>query len=124
MGPVARREEFDGPHGGRQLGPDQRTSQPDPPYSRSSEDLATGKYCDASSSMSMGAASYSQWQVESSSNLVGGILDIPAFNFWFTSNIAEGFPYNLVNYVVPSNHVPGVSLGAETYNAGACAGNH
>lgn len=92
-------------------------------YTATIEDLTTGKYCDASSSMSMGAASYSQWQVESSSNLVGGILDIPAFNFWFTSNIAEGFPYNLVNYVVPSNQVPGVSLGAETYNAGACAGN-
>jgi hypothetical protein len=87
-------------------------------------DLTSGNYCQGSASMSMGAPSYSQWMLESDSNGVGGILDIPNFNFWFTSAISSGYPYSLAGYVASETDVPNVSIGSMDYNTGACAGDY
>jgi hypothetical protein len=87
-------------------------------------DLTSGNYCSGTASMSMGAPSYSQWMLESESNGVGGILDIPNFNFWFTSAISSGYPYPLSGYVASENDVPDVNFGPMDYNSGACSGDY
>lgn len=87
-------------------------------------DLTSGNYCSGTATMSMGAPSYSQWMLESDSNGVGGILDIPNFNFWFTSAISSGYPYPLSGYVASENDVPDVNFGPMDYNTGACSGDY
>jgi hypothetical protein len=74
--------------------------------------------------MAMGTPHYAQFQSESLSNGVGGIFDVPNFDFWFNPTVALGDPLDLqppVSNDVTS--VPGVSVEYPlSFNANACAG--
>jgi len=88
-------------------------------------DDTSGAYCTTTVSMSMGTPYYGQFQSESISNGVGGILDVPSFNMWFNTAVVRGDPLNLnSDHAVNSLSVPGVNLDATPiFNADVCAGS-
>lgn len=71
-----------------------------------------------------GTPYYAQFQWESFSNGIGGIYDIPNFDFWFNPTVALGDPLNLQPFSYDSTSVPGVSLeDPMSFNTNACAGS-
>ena len=87
-------------------------------------DISNGNMCwGYTGAGSMGAPVYGQFQSESDLNPIGGLLQIPNFNFWYNPTVAGGYPSDLRTWVLPSTSVAGVGLGPMTYNSAACAGS-
>jgi hypothetical protein len=85
-------------------------------------DLTRGTVCYSYSTMSMGAAGYAEFELESDANPLGSPYQIPTFNFWYNYAWVNGFPMRLVPFASSSLGVSGVTLGAMQFNSGACSG--